>query len=81
MAPSTSPNDPAFYLNHCNVDRIWESWLTARGRTYVPDMAAGTFLRGHRIDDPIASPLSTTAATPRQVLNVATTYVYDTLPV
>src|SRR5262249_21396630 len=23
MAPSTSPNDPVFYLNHCNVDRVW----------------------------------------------------------
>jgi tyrosinase len=23
MSPSTSPNDPVFYLNHCNVDRIW----------------------------------------------------------
>lgn len=28
MLPSSSPNDPVFYLNHCNVDRIWEAWLT-----------------------------------------------------
>ena len=27
MGPATSPNDPVFYLNHCNVDRIWEAWL------------------------------------------------------
>ena len=27
MSPSTSPNDPVFYLNHCNVDRIWEAWM------------------------------------------------------
>src|SRR5207244_1317564 len=32
MAPSTSPNDPVFYLNHCNVDRIWEAWMTRHGR-------------------------------------------------
>ncbi|MGH3997455.1 MAG: tyrosinase family protein [Pseudonocardiaceae bacterium] len=23
MLPSSSPNDPVFYLNHCNEDRIW----------------------------------------------------------
>lgn len=80
MSPSTSPNDPAFYLNHCNVDRIWESWLSRHGRTYVPDMAAGTHLRGHRIDDAIASPISSTASTPRQVLDVSSNYSYDVLP-
>lgn len=26
MQPFTSPNDPVFYLNHCNVDRIWAIW-------------------------------------------------------
>jgi len=26
-----SPNDPVFYLNHCNVDRIWEAWLVNQG--------------------------------------------------
>ena len=31
MAPATSPNDPVFYLNHCNVDRIWEAWLVNQG--------------------------------------------------
>ena len=33
MGPDTSPNDPVFYLNHCNVDRIWEAWRVERGRT------------------------------------------------
>lgn len=80
MASAASPNDPVFYLNHCNVDRIWESWLTTHGRTYLPDMSAGAYLRGHRIDDPIASPLSSSVATPRQVLDVATNYSYDVLP-
>ena len=23
MGPGTSPNDPVFFLHHCNVDRIW----------------------------------------------------------
>jgi tyrosinase len=21
-----APNDPVFYLNHCNVDRLWAEW-------------------------------------------------------
>jgi tyrosinase len=79
MAPSTSPNDPVFYLNHCNVDRVWEKWLRTHGRVYVPNMTASTSLKGHRIDDPIVSPLGSNA-TPRQVLDVSTVYSYDTLP-
>lgn len=79
MTPGTSPNDPVFFLNHCNVDRIWESWMTTNGRTYVPGMNAGAQLAGHRIDDPIASPIGP-GTTPRSVLNVSSTYVYDVLP-
>ncbi|HKQ99850.1 MAG TPA: tyrosinase family protein [Pyrinomonadaceae bacterium] len=78
MSPSTSPNDPIFYMNHCNVDRLWEAWMRAHGRNYVPAQNAGAFLAGHRIDDQIASPLGG-SATPRQVLNVNSTYTYDTL--
>lgn len=26
MEPGTSPNDPVFFLHHCNVDRIWAWW-------------------------------------------------------
>jgi tyrosinase len=79
MAPSTSPNDPVFYLNHCNVDRIWERWLQTHGRAYVPDMTAGSDLAGHRIDDPIVSPLGP-SATPGSVLDVSAIYTYDQLP-
>lgn len=80
MTPSTSPNDPVFYLNHCNVDRQWESWLSSNGRSYVPDMTAGPDLKGHRINDPIASPLSSSTATPGSVLDVSAHYTYDALP-
>lgn len=79
MSPSTSPNDPIFYLNHCNVDRAWEKWLSQHGRVYVPNMSAGTSLKGHRIDDPIDSPLGG-SATPRQVLDISAIYSYDALP-
>ncbi|WP_036292429.1 tyrosinase family protein [Methylosinus sp. PW1] len=79
MSPSTSPNDPVFYLNHCNVDRIWEAWLARYGRSYVPSQTEGAALAGHRIDDPIASPLGR-SMTPRQTLDVGALYVYDRLP-
>lgn len=26
MGPMTSPNDPVFFVHHCNVDRIWYNW-------------------------------------------------------
>ncbi len=78
MSPSTSPNDPVFYLNHCNVDRIWEGWLTQNGRTYVPNMDASAALKGHRIDNAIDSPMGD-SMTPRAVLDVGSIYNYDAL--
>jgi tyrosinase len=30
MGLNTSPNDPVFFLNHCNVDRIWATWQTVQ---------------------------------------------------
>ncbi|HKF56908.1 MAG TPA: tyrosinase family protein [Blastocatellia bacterium] len=78
MWPSTSPNDPVFYLNHCNVDRLWETWMQQNGRQYLPDMTASDDLMGHRIDDPLASPPGA-SATPREVLDISENYTYDVL--
>jgi len=78
MLLASSPNDPVFFLNHCNVDRLWESWMSRNGRVYVPDMTAGADLKGHRIDDPISSPLGR-SATPRETLDVSAIYEYDAL--
>jgi len=39
MIWSTSPNDPVFFLNHANVDRIWHQWQNMRGKgkdNYAP---------------------------------------------
>ena len=46
MGPATSPNDPVFFLNHCNVDRIWEAWMSQRGRVYGPGPGEGPVGRG-----------------------------------
>ncbi|GAA1190437.1 tyrosinase [Kitasatospora gansuensis] len=79
MGPASSPNDPVFFLHHCNVDRIWEGWMHRHGRSYLPGMNASPTLRGHRIDDPIVSPLGP-AATPRSTLDPTAVYSYDVLP-
>lgn len=84
MGPSTSPNDPVFYLNHCNEDRIWEAWMQAppagHGRVYVPRQSASAALRGHRLNDTLNSLLSG-STTPAQMLNVTRLYTYDSLAV
>ncbi|KUL24400.1 tyrosinase family protein [Actinoplanes awajinensis] len=43
MGQQDSPNDPAFWLHHCNIDRLWSQWQTRWGfdaAHYVP--ASGT---------------------------------------
>lgn len=84
MLRSTSPNDPVFYLNHCNVDRVWEAWMRpsprGHGRVYAPGASAPTSLRGHRLNDTLTSILSATT-TPAEMLNVTQLYTYDRLTV
>jgi len=74
MGPGTSPNDPAFFLNHCNVDRIWEMWMDRNGPDYEPGRNRGP--QGHRIDSTMVSIIGQ-ALTPEQVLDPSTWYVYD----
>jgi tyrosinase len=80
MAPATSPNDPVFYLNHCNVDRVWEAWLVNQGRTYVPSQSESAQLAMHRLNDPMYSILISQPTTPAQMLDVSQLYTYDLLP-
>ena len=39
MQPGTSPNDPVFFLHHCNIDRLWSIWeqKNAAQAPYLPD--------------------------------------------
>ena len=69
-----------FFLNHCNVDRIWEAWMQQHGRVYVPDQSAPKSLKGHRIDDQLSSLISP-STTPAAVLDVFAQYEYDSLDV
>lgn len=84
MSPSSSPNDPVFFLNHCNVDRVWEAWMRpvpqGHGRTYAPPQSAPASLKGHRLNDTLTSLLSG-STTPAQMLDVSQLYTYDSLVV
>jgi len=86
MGPATSPNDPVFFLNHCNVDRIWEDWQQRHGNPpYLPDDSAGTALRGHRLNDrlfgittsELFDPIYRGRVRPADLLDVSARYIYD----
>jgi tyrosinase len=81
MVVASSPNDPLFFLHHCNVDRQWEAWLTQRGRTYVPGPGQGP--QGHRANDPLFS-IVWPSMQPNQLLDPSSAvldwYSYDSLP-
>ncbi len=87
MAPATSPNDPVFYLNHCNVDRIWAAWQATPGdRTYLPHDTESATLFRHRTSDPLLSPFfqRDAAGTPwlvSDMFDVSSVYTYDSLDV
>jgi tyrosinase len=76
MAQSTSPNDPVFFLHHCNVDRLWAIWQERHPneRPYLPVAEA---MPGHNLNDPM-SPWGG-ATTPASVLDHRSLgYAYDT---
>ena len=80
MLPSSSPNDPVFFLNHCNEDRIWEAWMQQNGRNYAPPASAPASLNGHRFSDQLNSMISA-SQTIASMLNMTVDYVYDSLSV
>jgi tyrosinase len=73
MISGTSPNDPIFWLHHCNVDRIWAAWQALHPQAiYLPKSGAPL---GHNLNDPMLY-LLTPNVTPEMVLDPDQ---YDTL--
>src|SRR5262249_6618805 len=50
MGKMTSPNDPVFWLHHCNIDRLWAVWQRRHpgASPYLPASGAAT---GHNLMD------------------------------
>ncbi len=52
MLPSSSPNDPVFFIHHANVDRLWAVWQQKHPfEPYVPGGGESATLAGHRLGD------------------------------
>ena len=49
MGPGTSPNDPVFFLHHCNIDRLWEVWRNSP--VAAPFVPASGGPVGHNLSD------------------------------
>lgn len=73
----TAPLDPAFWLHHCNLDRLWSVWLSLPGRL-DPTQAAWLDMQFYFHDETGQPAVSQ----PRQVVDTrALGYVYATPPV
>jgi tyrosinase len=83
MYNMTSPNDPIFWLHHCNIDRLWAIWQRQNPTTpfYLPASGAGA---GQDLMSPMIFHDTGPApwpgsATPASVINhLALGYTYDT---
>jgi hypothetical protein len=83
MNTSCSPNDPVFWLHHCNIDRLWARWQKELmpGWPYLPPSGTDDVWPGHCLDDAMMTPRQggTLSPTPHSVLNHhALGYRYDT---
>jgi tyrosinase len=80
MTPSTSPNDPIFFLRHCNVDRLWAEWQRLHpAEPYVPAANAAGAPVGHRLTDPM-QPWGGAVTVQSALQHQALGYYYDTEP-
>ncbi len=79
MQFATSPNDPVFYLHHCNVDRIWSAWQKRwPSSPYLPSADAPEELAFHRPNDALYS-FFDEAVSPADMLVHEASYSYDSL--
>lgn len=83
MTAASSPNDPVFWLHHCNIDRLWARWQGQHGmNNYLPDRSnVPNAPKGHALNDPMWPwNNESNPPTPKSVLDYrALGYTYDSL--
>lgn len=80
MTPMTSPNDPAFFLLHCYVDKLWSDWQIKHPDkvAYMPESGA---MMGHNLYDDMEATVSGSYK-PVDLLDINKLgYRYDTDPI
>jgi tyrosinase len=83
MMAMSSPNDPVFWLHHCNIDRLWAVWQwTHPNQEYLSPTGTPSVVAGHALDDPMPPWTGDPKPpTPRSVLDHhALGYSYDDEP-
>jgi tyrosinase len=82
----TSPNDPVFWLHHCNLDRLWSAWQalhsppSGQSAAFLPQGGAAP---GHNLHDALrfgdAMPWIDTYTPAMMTDTYALGYSYDSL--
>jgi len=77
MTLGSSPNDPLFFMHHCNIDRLWALWQQQHPtECYAPTSGTNT---DQNLNDPMFPWMST--ITPASVIDIsALGYSYDNVP-
>jgi tyrosinase len=71
MVFMTSPNDPVFFLHHCNIDRLWARWQEAWQEAHPGEVSyqpQSDGPPGHNLNDSMPE-LLTPGVTPASVLD------------
>lgn len=57
MNPSSSANDPVFFLHHCFIDKMWADWQAAHpGLGYIPVAGLGNGMAPWNVAGDLATP-------------------------
>ena len=80
MSGADSPNDPIFFLHHCNIDRLWALWQFRHPGQQYPLVVPKILVVGNRPHG-LNDAMPPWATRPINVLNhTALGYTYDTDP-